>query len=115
MALADGVLFAPIVGHLDSRRSQAITVRLLQQAHVQRARLVVLDVEGVPAMDTAVAQALLQAAQALRLLGCDVTLSGVTSTVAATLVELGVSLAGITTVRSPQEALAQHMRATRGT
>jgi anti-anti-sigma regulatory factor len=105
--LADGVLFAPLVGHLDSRRTEQLTTRLLEAAHEQRARLIVIDIAGVVMVDTAVARALLQMAQALRLLGCDVTLSGISSNVALTLTQLGIGLEGITTVRSPQEALAR--------
>lgn len=108
--LADGVLFAPIVGHIDSRRAQALTSRLLKSADEQRAHMVILDVSGVSMMDTAVAQALIGATQALRLLGCEVTLSGISPAVALTLIHLGVNLEGIATARSPQEALAQHIK-----
>jgi anti-anti-sigma regulatory factor len=107
--LADGVLFAPIVGHIDSRRAQALTTRLLHTATEHRARLIVLDISGVSVMDTAVAKALLNTAQALRLLGCDVTLSGISASIAITLINLGVSLEGVTTARSPQEALARQL------
>lgn len=107
--LADGVLFAPVVGHLDTRRTQELTARLLDAAHTQRARLIVLDIAGVSIVDTTVARALLSAAQALRLLGCQVAISGVSANVAITLTHLGISLEGITTVRSPQEALAQRL------
>jgi anti-anti-sigma regulatory factor len=103
--LADGVLLAPIVGHIDSRRAQALTTRLLAEAGAQHAHLIVLDISGVPLIDTAVAKALLNTAHALRLLGCEVTLSGISANVAMTLVQLGVGLDGITTVRSPREAL----------
>ena len=58
-------------------------------------------------IDTAVAKALLNTAQALRLLGCEVTLSGISATIAMTLVQIGVGMEGITTVRSPQEALSR--------
>jgi anti-anti-sigma regulatory factor len=105
--LADGILFAPIVGHIDSRRAQIITERLLAVAYDRRARHMIMDVAGVSLIDTSVASALVQTAQALRLLGCSVTISGVSSSVALTLTQLGVSLEGITTVRSPQEALTQ--------
>jgi anti-anti-sigma regulatory factor len=103
--LAEGVLLAPIVGHIDTRRAQALTSRLLDVAGEQHARLVVLDISGVPLIDTAVAKALLNTAHALRLLGCQVTLSGISANVAMTLVQLGVGMDGITTVRSPREAL----------
>ncbi len=111
--LADGVLFVPIVGHVDTRRAQALTNRLLQDVSAQRARLVVLDISGVAMMDTGVARALMNTTQAIRLLGCAVTLSGISAAVAITLIHLGVNLEGIATARSPQDALAQHLSATK--
>jgi anti-anti-sigma regulatory factor len=105
ITLANGVLFAPIVGHLDSRRSARFTARLLKVAHDQRAHHVIIDISGVSTVDTAVAQALISAAQALKLLGCRVTLSGISSEVALTLTQQNVSLRDIATARSPQEAL----------
>jgi rsbT co-antagonist protein RsbR len=106
--LADGVLLAPIVGHIDARRAEVLTERMLQEASAQRARLVVLDIAGVSIVDTAVARALIHAVQALRLLGCDVALSGISATVAVSLIHLGVDLDNVQTVRSPQEALANY-------
>lgn len=103
--LADGVLFTPIVGHVDTRRAQNLTARLLRDVNTQRARLVILDISGVAVMDTGVAQALLNTAKALRLLGCDVTLSGISASVALTLTDLGINLTEVKTVRSPQEAM----------
>lgn len=105
ITIADGVLFAPIVGHLDSRRSALLTARLLEAAHDQRAHHVIIDISGVSTVDTVVAQALINAAQSLKLLGCRVTLSGISSDVALTLTQQNVRLSDITTVRSPQEAL----------
>lgn len=105
VSLAEGVLLAPIVGYLDTARSQAITARLLREAHERRARLVVLDITGVPEVDTGVARALLSTAGALRLLGCEVTISGISASVAATLARMGVDLGGVRAVRSPQDAL----------
>jgi rsbT co-antagonist protein RsbR len=107
--LAEGVLFAPIVGHIDTRRAQAITSRLLAEASAQRARMVIIDIAGVSAIDTTVARGLLSTAQALRLLGCDVTLSGISAAVAMTLVALDVGLEGVATTRSPREALARYL------
>lgn len=103
--LADGVLFAPIVGNLDNHRSALLTSRLLDAAHQQRAHHVIIDISGVSTVDTGVAQALIQSAQALRLLGCRVTLSGILSDVALTLTQQKIQLSDIATVRSPQEAL----------
>ncbi len=105
VAMADGVILAPVVGHLDSRRAQAFTSRLLRAVSEQRARLVIIDIAGVPAVDTQVAHALLQATQAIRLLGCEVNLTGISATVAATMTQLGINMTGVMTARTPQEAL----------
>lgn len=109
LTLAEGVLVAPIVGHVDSTRANSLTERLLQQVARQRARLVVLDIAGVTVLDTRVAQALLQTVQSIRLLGCDVAISGISASVALTLIQLNITMDGVTTVRSPQEALALFM------
>ncbi|HWQ12742.1 MAG TPA: STAS domain-containing protein [Roseiflexaceae bacterium] len=104
--LADGVLFAPVVGHVDSRRADALTHRLLEAVHAQRARMMIIDIAGVAMVDTGVAAALLRTVQALRMLGCQVVVSGIAAPVASSLVDLGASLGNIRTVRSPEEALA---------
>jgi anti-anti-sigma regulatory factor len=109
LTLAEGVLVAPIVGHVDSARAKTLTERLLQQVARQRTRMVVLDIAGVTVLDTRVAQALLQTVQSIRLLGCDVAISGISASVALTLIQLNITLEGVTTVRSPQEALALYM------
>lgn len=105
VSLADGVILAPVVGHLDSRRAQALITRILEEVSAQRARLVILDIAGVPAVDTEVAQSLLRAVQAVRLLGCNVTLTGISAAIAATMTQLGINLTGVNTTRTPQEAL----------
>lgn len=107
VALAEGVLLAPLVGHLDSRRADLLTERLLHEVSAKRARLVVLDIAGVPTVDTAVAQALLRAVQAVRLLGCEVTLTGISASIATTITQLGINLVGVQIARTPQEALEQ--------
>jgi rsbT co-antagonist protein RsbR len=103
---------APIVGHVDTRRAQALTTRLLHEASAQRAKLVVLDIAGVSVMDTSVAKALIHTVHALRLLGCEVALSGISASVAMSLIHLGINLDEVRTVRSPQEALANYLGAT---
>jgi rsbT co-antagonist protein RsbR len=103
--LADGVLLAPVVGTLDNRRIQSLTTRLLQTVAAQRTHMVILDIVGVPTVDTEVAQSLLKTAHALRLLGCEVTLTGISADVAASLTGLGVSLGDVRVARSPQEVL----------
>lgn len=108
--LAAGLLFAPVVGHLDTRRTQQLTSRLLAEVSSQRGRVIILDIAGVPTIDTAVARGLLDAVQALHLLGCDVFLSGISANVAITLTQLNVGMEGVATVRNPQEALARYLK-----
>jgi rsbT co-antagonist protein RsbR len=106
VSLADGVILAPIVGALDTRRANRLTERLLHSVHAERARLVILDVTGVPIVDTAVAQSISQTIQALRLLGCRVVLTGISAQVASTLTQLGVTFDNVSIARSPHEVIA---------
>lgn len=108
VALADGVLLAPLIGTIDTRRAQALTERLLREVAAQRVQLLVLELGGITLIDTAIAQSLVQIAQAVRLLGCRVVLTGVAPAVAITLTHLGTNLGGVETARSPQEVLAAH-------
>lgn len=105
--IADRVLLTPVVGYLDDSRATALTSRLLRAAHVGRASVVILDVAGVTELDTTGARAIINAVQALKLIGCAVVISGISSTTANTLTSLGVSLSGISVARSPQDALEQ--------
>jgi anti-anti-sigma regulatory factor len=106
------VVLAPVVGHLDSRRAKALTARLLQEVSEQRAQLVVIDIAGVSAVDTEVAQALLRASQAVRLLGCRVIITGISASIATTLTHIGINLGEVATARTPQEALAKFVNVT---
>lgn len=105
VAVADGVLLAPIIGTIDSARAQQITARLLRDTSAQRVNLLIIDIAGVTLVDTAVAQALIQAIQAVRLLGCEVVMTGITASVATTLTQLGIALDGVQTLGSPQDVL----------
>jgi rsbT co-antagonist protein RsbR len=105
IAIAEGVLLAPIVGHLDSRRAGQLTQRLLDAVYAQRARAVIIDIAGVPLVDTQVAQLLIRTAQSIRLLGSSVALTGISSETAMTLSSLGTRLEEMQTVRNPQEAI----------
>jgi anti-anti-sigma regulatory factor len=93
---------------IDARRAEALTSRLLAEASAQRAKLVILDIAGVSMIGTAVARGLLNTAQVLRLLGCAVTISGISPEVAMTMVGLGIGLENVATARSPCEALARY-------
>jgi anti-anti-sigma factor len=103
--ISQGVLVTPLVGNLDSRRIDAIQRRLLEMVRQQRAHTVVLDVTGVSVIDTAVARRLLLIAQAVRLLGAQTLLSGISAHVAQTLVSLGVALDDLRTVSNLGQAL----------
>jgi anti-anti-sigma regulatory factor len=105
VAVANGVLLAPIIGTIDSTRAQQITSRLLGDISAQRVKLLIIDIAGVTLVDTAVAKALIETIQAVRLLGCAVALTGITASVATTLTQLGIALDGIQTMRSPQDVL----------
>lgn len=104
--IADGVLLVALVGHIDTRRAQNLTEKLLDIVHTQRTRYVILDVAGVSLIDTAVAHAILSTTRAIRLLGCNVIMSGISAEVAVLLTRIGIDLGEVQTVRSPQAALA---------
>jgi rsbT co-antagonist protein RsbR len=105
VGLAEGVLLAPVVGRLNGQRAATLTARLLRAVSDRRAQLIVLDIAGVTTIDAEVAQALLQSVRALRLLGCAVTVTGISAEVAMSFTQLGVGLGDVATAQSPQEAL----------
>ncbi len=108
--LLEGILLAPLVGSIDSQRGRQILERLMGEVERQRAQVVLVDITGVPVVDTAVAQMLLQAVQAVRLLGGEAVLVGIRPEVAQTLVGLGVNLQGIVTRANLREGLAYAAR-----
>lgn len=103
--IGSNVLAAPLVGNLDSRRVNAIQRRLLDMVSNQRAHTVVLDITGISVVDTEVARALLNTAQAVRLLGARTYISGISANIAQTLVSLGVGFNNIHTVSDLGQAL----------
>lgn len=98
LPVREGLLILPLVGSIDSARAQQVTERLLQGIEAHRARLVVLDITGVPAVDSAVANHLLQTVRAARLMGATVVVTGMSAANAQTLVRIGVDLSGLNTV-----------------
>lgn len=101
------VLLAPVVGQIDSQRAELLLKRLLDVVSARRVRLVVIDVAGVPAFDTMAAQSLIQTVQALRLIGCEAVITGISPATAQTITALGIDMNSIATARSPQEALVR--------
>ena len=98
LQLRDRLLMLPIIGLIDTYRARLLTENLLAAIRANRARVVVMDVTGVSAVDTKVANHLLQTVAASRLMGAEVIITGLSAEVAQTLVTLGVNLAGLKTV-----------------
>ncbi|WP_199432562.1 STAS domain-containing protein [Qaidamihabitans albus] len=110
--LWDGVLAIPLIGTLDSMRSQAATENLLEQIVAQQARVAILDITGVPAVDTMVAQHLLKTAMAARLMGAECIISGIRPQIAQTMVQLGIDLGELATRASLADALGYALHET---
>ncbi len=104
------LLIVPLIGPVDAVRARQLTEQLLTAIHSQRAGAVVIDVTGVPVMDTAVANYLIQIVKASALLGARVIISGISVTLAATLVGLGVNLRMLHTCASLQSAIEEAER-----
>jgi anti-anti-sigma regulatory factor len=95
--ITDDILVLPLIGAIDSQRAQQILETLLMGATERRARVVILDITGVPVVDTGVANHILQATRALRLVGAECILVGITPEVAQTVVGLGLELQDLVT------------------
>lgn len=100
-----GVLVLPLVGAIDSLRSQEITERLLEEIVRQQADIVIIDITGVSVVDTSVANHLIMTAQAVNLLGSKVIFTGISSTIAQTIVQLGVNLGDVVTLSNLQAGM----------
>jgi rsbT co-antagonist protein RsbR len=95
--LWDGILALPLIGTLDSARTQVVMENLLQQIVDTGASIAIIDITGVPTVDTLVAQHLLKTVAAARLMGADCIISGIRPQIAQTIVHLGVELGSVTT------------------
>lgn len=100
-----GVLVLPLVGAIDSMRSQEITERLLEEIVRQQADMVLIDITGVSVVDTSVANHLIMTAQAVNLLGSRVIFTGISSTIAQTIIQLGVNLGDVVTLSNLQAGM----------
>ncbi len=103
----DGVLFAPIVGIVDSKRCHDIMNKALSSIVDQRARTLMLDIGGVGMVDTAVANHLIKIAKAAVLMGCKTIISGISPAIAQTITELGIDLGSIQTTSTIESALRE--------
>ncbi len=104
--LWDGVLALPMIGTLDSSRTQVVMETLLERIVETGSEIAIIDITGVPTVDTLVAQHLLKTITAIRLMGADCIVSGVRPQIAQTIVHLGVDLGSVTTKASLADALA---------
>jgi rsbT co-antagonist protein RsbR len=104
--ISDDVVVMPLIGAVDSRRAQQVMETLLVGIAERGAETAILDITGVPVVDTQVANGLIQAAQAVRLLGAQVILTGIRAEVAQTLVGLGADLSEIVTLANLQSGIA---------
>ncbi|HEX8106087.1 MAG TPA: STAS domain-containing protein [Kofleriaceae bacterium] len=102
--LWDGILALPLIGTLDSARTQVVMESLLQQIVATRSPIAILDITGVPTVDTLTAQHLLKTVAATRLMGAECIISGIRPQIAQTIVHLGVSLGDIITKASLADA-----------
>jgi rsbT co-antagonist protein RsbR len=107
LELRDGLLLLPIVGVVDSHRAAQMTEQLLAAIREYRAKALVVDITGVPAVDTMVANHLVQATEAARLLGATSVVTGISAEVAQTMVKIGIDLSGLRTVGSLREGILE--------
>jgi rsbT co-antagonist protein RsbR len=98
LELRNGLLLVPLIGFIDSERALLLTGKLLEAIAAKRAKAVVLDITGVPAVDSAVANHLMQTVQATQLMGAHTLISGLSPENAQTLVRLGLDLGRLNTV-----------------
>lgn len=101
----DGILALPIIGTLDSARTQVVMESLLQEIVETSSSIAILDISGVPAVDSLVAQHLIKTVSATRLMGAECIISGIRPEIAQTVVHLGIDLSQITTKATLASAL----------
>jgi rsbT co-antagonist protein RsbR len=104
--LYDQILALPLIGTLDSARTQVVMENLLQRIVETSAEIAIIDITGVPTVDTLVAQHLLKAVAAARLMGADCIISGIRPQIAQTIVHLGVELSNVATKATMAAAFA---------
>lgn len=104
--LWDGILALPLIGTLDSARTQVVMESLLEAIVQTNSKVAIIDITGVPTVDTVVAQHLLKTVTAARLMGADCIISGVRPQIAQTIVHLGINLLDITTKATLSDAFS---------
>jgi rsbT co-antagonist protein RsbR len=112
VSLWDGILALPMIGTLDSARTQVVMESLLQRIVETGAEIAIIDITGVPTVDTLTAQHLLKTVTAARLMGADCIISGIRPQIAQTIVHLGVDLAAVTTKATLADAFRRALELT---
>ena len=102
--LWEGILALPLIGTLDSARTQVVMENLLQRIVETGSAIAIIDITGVPTVDTLVAQHLLKTVAATRLMGADCIISGIRPQIAQTIVHLGVDLTAVITKATMADA-----------
>lgn len=110
--LWEGVLALPLIGTLDSARTQVVMESLLRRIVETNSEVAIIDITGVPTVDTLVAQHLMKTVTAARLMGADCIISGIRPQIAQTIVHLGVNLSDITTKASMADAFLLALKRT---
>ena len=108
--LWDGILALPLIGTLDSARTQVVMENLLQEIVRSESKIAIIDITGVPTVDTLVAQHLLKTVAAARLMGAECIISGIRPQIASTIVHLGVNLGDVVTKATLADAFAIALR-----
>jgi PAS domain S-box-containing protein len=110
LPIADGVVVLPLIGNFNAERAQQVLEALLAGVVAHQASMVIIDVTGVPVIDTHVANGLVQAAQAVRLLGAQTILTGIQPAIARTLVDIGADLGGVVTKSTLESGIAHALQ-----
>jgi len=110
LPVRERLLILPIIGIIDPQRARQLTEQLLRGIRVNRAKVVVIDITGFPAMDASVANHLVQTVEASRLLGATVIVTGLSAEIAQTLVNIGVDLGKMNTVGDLQGGIEEAER-----
>ena len=104
-ALWEDILMLPVVGIIDSKRSQDIMNAMLSKISATQSKIIILDISGVAIVDTAVANHLIKITRATKLMGCECLISGISPTIAQTVVELGIDVGDVQTTATLRDAL----------
>ncbi len=105
LVVANKILLLPLIGSIDSQRAQMAMESVLQKIQECEARVAIIDIQGVPGVDSAIASHLIKIIKATKLMGCNCIITGISPEVAQTLANLGIGLQDITTESSLKEGL----------